>query len=578
MDKKAVQSRVACLISGMSREQLCDFVSTYARCLSAEQAGRFLRELEWICRDSGGFSAAEPKQSRENLREELEQVQNKLGRIETGELTLDSDYNEECPEAEEWDEVFVFTDPRGLMPLLEQAFELVTRCTMAGLYQEAAALTLRLIALKVSVEGEAEDYDLEPFALEDLTDLELLPEGIHVKLLDGLYALYRLEPSEEHIRQMWEVLALRMNGVTLKDVLRGRGEEPEHRKAFLTMWVERLNAETGRRADELLTEALSTLAEGEELYRQIQRVGDKHPALYLWLLTPGNWTKQAQQLLDAGEAALRVLAERSEERAEAALLSAKAALRLGQIQRAEELWLEAFRAQPKAVNLLRLICQSRDYNVYRGQVEQIVADFLTERAARREGDTNPYRINSELAKELPLSFLTGDFADVMQRGLDCQKWLGWTLTPIKMCINLVLTGLNTEEAPGKALSAIAQDLPSWLDFSGLEYGKGLNQAVEPEDAVLLRRCLQRWRTYYPIPESMRLELTERLDQMLEKRTEAILKNGRRYYYGECACWIAALGEIQEEQGQEGAKEALLGRFRRRYPRHSAFHRELRRFQ
>lgn len=277
MDKKAVQSRVACLISGMSREQLCDFVSTYDRCLSAEQAGRFLQELEWICRDSGGFSAAEPKQSRENLREELEQVQNKLGRIETGELTLDSDYNEECPEAEEWDEVFVFTDPRGLMPLLEQACELVTRCTMAGLYQEAAALTLRLIALKVSVEGEAEDYDLEPFALEDLTDLELLPEGIHVKLLDGLYALYRLEPSEEHIRQMWDVLALRMNGVMLKDVLRGRGEEPEHRKAFLTMWVERLNAETGRRADELLTEALSSLAEGEELYRQIQRVGDKHP-------------------------------------------------------------------------------------------------------------------------------------------------------------------------------------------------------------------------------------------------------------------------------------------------------------
>lgn len=64
--------------------------------------------------------------------------------------------------------------------------------------------------------------------------------------------------------------------------------------------------------------------------------------------------------------------------------------------------------------------------------------------------------------------------------------------------------------------------------------------------------------------------------MQEKRTEVILKNGRRN--GECACWIAALGEIQEEQGQEGAKEALLGRFRRRYPRHSAFHRELRLFQ
>lgn len=195
--------------------------------------------------------------------------------------------------------------------------------------------------------------------------------------------------------------------------------------------MEQLCGQTGARAEELLTEALSRLAGGAELYRQVQRFGNAHPSLYLWLLTPGNWTMEAEQLLKAGEGAISVLEEKSEERMEAALLSADAALRLGRTQRAEELWLEAFRAQPEPVNLLRLVAESRDYNVYGGQVEQIVADDKAERAAWREGAANSYQCQQSLAEELALSFLIGEFEDVARRGLECQEWLGWTFTPIK---------------------------------------------------------------------------------------------------------------------------------------------------
>lgn len=81
-----------------------------------------------------------------------------------------------------------------------------------------------------------------------------------------------------------------------------------------------------------------------------------------------------------------------------------------------------------------------------------------------------------------------------------------------------------------------------------------------------------------MPDALRLELMERLDQMLEKRTEAIVRHTRRNYYDECARWIAALGELREEQGQARAKEALILRYTLLYPRHTAFHRELERFQ
>lgn len=156
---------------------------------------------------------------------QLEQVQRNLEPIEAGELALDSDYNEECSEAEDWEEAFVFFDPRGLLRQLKQACELVSRFTMAGLYQEAAALTERLLNLEVTVGSEAEEYDLAPFSLENLREMELLPEGILVQLLDGLYALYRLEPCEEQARRLWEALCFKMNHVMLKDILRGREED-----------------------------------------------------------------------------------------------------------------------------------------------------------------------------------------------------------------------------------------------------------------------------------------------------------------------------------------------------------------
>ena len=49
---------------------------------------------------------------------------------------------------------------------------------------------------------------------------------------------------------------------------------------------------------------------------------------------------------------------------------------------------------------------------------------------------------------------------------------------------------------------------------------------------------------------------------------------RRNYYGECAAYIAALGEVRESMGETGAKQRLMTSYKDTYPRRSAFREEV----
>ena len=52
---------------------------------------------------------------------------------------------------------------------------------------------------------------------------------------------------------------------------------------------------------------------------------------------------------------------------------------------------------------------------------------------------------------------------------------------------------------------------------------------------------------------------------------------RRNYYGECAAYIAALGEVRESLGERSAKQKLMTSYKNAYSRRSAFREEMRRY-
>ena len=52
---------------------------------------------------------------------------------------------------------------------------------------------------------------------------------------------------------------------------------------------------------------------------------------------------------------------------------------------------------------------------------------------------------------------------------------------------------------------------------------------------------------------------------------------KRKYYGECAKYIAAFGEVNESLGRTGVKAQIMERYKVEYSRRRAFHDELRSF-
>ena len=70
---------------------------------------------------------------------------------------------------------------------------------------------------------------------------------------------------------------------------------------------------------------------------------------------------------------------------------------------------------------------------------------------------------------------------------------------------------------------------------------------------------------------------QRITALLEKRTAGIMQANRRNYYGECAAYIAALGEVLEAMGKQGAKQELMTSYRDAYSRRSAFREEMKKY-
>ena len=74
---------------------------------------------------------------------------------------------------------------------------------------------------------------------------------------------------------------------------------------------------------------------------------------------------------------------------------------------------------------------------------------------------------------------------------------------------------------------------------------------------------------------IRTRAIEKIAGLLEKRVEGIMGANRRKYYGECAAFLAALGEVQESLGKADAKQKLMTSYKDKYSRRNAFRAEMR---
>ena len=590
---KAVDQAAA----AMSKEQLAEFIHDTARTLPENQREDFLAEMLLFAGSKEAHICPEPSKADQEAAADFEQkrsfLRTRLERMESGELCLEGSLN---PEYDDWyssaEEEFLYSDPEGILDIIEEACRFVHQCVDCEEYQAACELTGILIGLDIMVGGEYQEYTDEPININDLKSYHLGNVDYRTLVIDAARAAYCASALSERADELYITL---MNSgrrdITLEMILQGGRELPEI-DAFLPLWIEHLGRMTGSSAGKLLQEALELADDGEQLLANARKYCGEHPELYEQYLTANQGKTDADSLLAVGTEALEAIEKKYLVRSRIALLTSRTALEQDRPELAETCWLEAFRSDTRVVNYLRLLMECRDFSnvreaaaqIYRETCSQLRKDsyFLPTAGGGRENQLNP-------TQAYLLAFLGGEFDYVRERAMNATNSLGWSASFMKCGLAAFLL-LLTEDGSlpqdaaqqGGELKTMKPGAREMLrrivaaaGFDKSEYEKGTLRLIEESNEGWFLTCWNRWKRTVPLSREQREALLGWAEGLVTKRVQGIMEGNHRNYYGECAAYIAALGEARESGGEPNGKQATMAKYMEAYNRRSAFRQVMR---
>lgn len=590
---KAVDQAAA----AMSKEQLAEFIHETARTLPENHREDFLAEMLLFAGSKEAHICPEPSKADQEAAADFEQkrsfLRTRLERMESGELCLEGSLN---PEYDDWyssaEEEFLYSDPEGILDIIEEACRFVHQCVDCEEYQAACELTGILIGLDIMVGGEYQEYTDEPININDLKSYHLGNVDYRTLVIDAARGAYCASALSERADELYITL---MNSgrrdITLEMILQGGRELPEI-DAFLPLWIEHLGRMTGSSAGKLLQEALELADDGEQLLANARKYCGEHPELYEQYLTANQGKTDADSLLAVGTEALEAIEKKYLVRSRIALLTSRTALEQDRPELAETCWLEAFRSDTRVVNYLRLLMECRDFSnvreaaaqIYRETCSQLRKDsyFLPTAGGGRENQLNP-------TQAYLLAFLGGEFDYVRERAMNATNSLGWSASFMKCGLAaflLLLTedGSLPQDAPrqGGELKTMKPGAREMLrrivaaaGFDKSEYEKGTLRLIEESNEGWFLTCWNRWKRTVPLSREQREALLGWAESLVTKRVQGIMEGNHRNYYGECAAYIAALGEAREAGGEPNGKQATMAKYMEAYNRRSAFRQVMR---
>ncbi len=590
---KAVDQAAA----AMSKEQLAEFIHETARTLPENHREDFLAEMLLFAGGKETHICPEPSKADQEAAADFEQkrsfLRTRLERMESGELCLEGSLN---PEYDDWyssaEEEFLYSDPEGILDIIEEACRFVHQCVDCEEYQAACELTGILIGLDIMVGGEYQEYTDEPININDLKSYHLGNVDYRTLVIDAARAAYCASALSERADELYITL---MNSgrrdITLEMILQG-GRELTDIDAFLPLWIEHLGRMTGSSAGKLLQEALELADDGEQLLANARKYCGEHPELYEQYLTANQGKTDADSLLAVGTEALEAIEKKYLVRSRIALLTSRTALEQDRPELAETCWLEAFRSDTRVVNYLRLLMECRDFSnvreaaaqIYRETCSQLRKDiyFLPTAGGGRENQLNP-------TQAYLLAFLGGEFDYVRERAMNATNSLGWSASFMKCGLAAFLLLLTEDGSLPQDAAQQGGELKTMkpgaremlrrivaaVGFDKSEYEKGTLRLIEESNEGWFLTCWNRWKRTVPLSREQREALLGWAEGLVTKRVQGIMEGNHRNYYGECAAYIAALGEARESGGEPNGKQATMAKYMEAYNRRSAFRQVMR---
>lgn len=554
-----------------SAEQLISFIHNIGRILPEYRREDFLERLKAIGGEKEQESAKETEGKLE-FYEKYEYIKKNLTQINSQEIMLEAILNEEY---DDWyddnGEEFYYVDKSGILVMLEEACYFVHTCMDRERYKEGYEIGNQLFLLEMLCESEYDSWD---FSLGDMAYQELLQCDMMQLILDTAYYAYHAVSSHERPEIVYKVIAnAGRNETTLEAIMQHGDEELPDFQEFLTRWITYLGIVSAHDADRLILEAVGLLNDFSVAVKYAGEYAAFHPALYLNILENETCT-DADEMVAVGMEALNRIPKNYIMRSRVALKTAEYVIKTNEKSSLlEECYFAAYESDTSAINYLRVLLNGYETVEKRRELQKVFAKIPNfgidgwQHSERAENRPDHNMI-------LLLRFLDGQFADVLAQGLNRSEALGWSGTFMKQGIALYLLTLYKGQWTGKGIMEMAVRVKSAMKFSAEEYCKGSYGRNNINENDLFFDIFAKWRSAVHMEPDIRTRAIKRIASLLEKRVEGIMGANRRNYYGECAAFLAALGEVQESLGEAEAKQKLMTSYKDKYPRRSAFRAEM----
>ena len=566
----------------MTKAQLAEFLHDYARTLPECQRDAFLMRMA----GSEHLSSIKDEMA---ISPNLDERIAFFDRVQAGELHLRAEINEEY---DDWyaqdDEEYLWEDPDDIIGAVEASIADVHACIDQEMFEQAWRLSEKILSMRITVDGEYDYADGEPLSLEGLDNHGLLTVDDDTLLetfqLDALVAAFLACTGEERCKALFQTIGRRgLGDSSFEQVITHSPVELPGVQEFLSEWIDFLGNISGLRAGELICEAI-LLTDSKELRLEAARkFANTHPGLYVQLFATNPDKLTPHELLELGETALREIDPSIRLRSKVALQTAEVALSLGKREDTERLWLEALISDPSMTNYLRLSTESEDFSKYKAEAVAVCRAYR-ERTGRvefkKEVFWNPLEKDHsgyyyEKNNAVSLAFFCRDYKYVLEM-LGENGGSGWILGYSRMGIALLLLYMYASDTLQKGSMEMCRSIVFNTEFTAKKYSEGLAAVEEEEDAACFWRVFQRWREIEKPTKCETEKLMRHVEDAISVHTDDIIRGDRRKQYGECALYIAALGEVMESQGI-GTKQAVLMAYHDKYPRRTALHRELRNY-
>ena len=570
------------LVAQYSTEQLIAFIHEIGRVFPEHRREDFLEMLRSV-------GNKEEKASKKNTEKDIDfdemyrHVRENLKSIDSQEITITGILNEEY---DDWyndsDEEFYYEDNNGISDMLAEACDFVHICMDRERYKEGFEVGNQMLEMEILCDNE---YGDEEFSLGDMVHHELLYCNLKQVILDTVYCAYHAVPPIKRPEALYGIIVnAKEDAVTLEAIMQHGDEELPALEEFLSCWITYLGDKTGHDADRLILEAAGLLNDIPLEVQYAEKYAAIHPGLYLNILENGKYAT-ANDMVSIGIQAMKAIPKKYIMRSRVALKTAEYVIAAnGETSLLGKCYYAAYESDTSALNYLRELLNDCENEKKKEELQKVFMKLPVHKSNGYFGMYESSGSCSEREENRPdgnmvllLRFLDGQFADVLDQGLNQSQALGWTGTFMKQGIALYLLYLYEGQWHGKGMAAMAGIVKSAMKFSSEEYQKGVRRLDEINENELFCQLFLKWKSMAQMESDMRERAVKRITALLEKRTAGIMDANRRNYYGECAAYIAALGEVRESMGEINAKQRFMTSYKDKYSRRSAFREEMRNY-